>query len=239
MFTNLCDSFLKQINYWVSNNPSLIQFLSELHLYQIHHALVYNTDLDRLNPNNIEYILVADNPGQAEQAVQRYLIGTAGKMARNVLAPLIEDFSKNVLVLNKTPIHTKSTKDIARLRAPYGTLLEDTQKYMAQLVFDFHKLLKCPVYIVGFSGCRSSKGDWLHQKRNGSYPVSHTLPYFFEELRKVYSGSDLLENLFLFKHFSYGNFTKDINALKLNLPLGDQLTIIGSHYRSELFKGEG
>jgi hypothetical protein len=83
--------------------------------------VVYNEALDELGPgDDIQLILVADNPGRREQAAEnrRYLVGPSGKIAERFFREepsLGIDFRKNVLILNKTPVHTPRTAELREL----------------------------------------------------------------------------------------------------------------------------
>jgi len=127
--------------------------LKELDKLQYSHEvispIVFNTNLDRV-PQDIRHILVADNPGKEEQAAGQYLIGSAGKSAKNFHEELLklDSFRDRVLVLNKTPIHTKATGDLKKLSLP-GDLLKETQQEMARAAVRLAKLLQCPLWVLG------------------------------------------------------------------------------------------
>lgn len=216
------------------SSPKLIDLQQELAdlagtPYTVKRSVVYNTDLDKINPAEIKLILVADNPGQKEQANERYLDpdGASGTAAENFLvkkSPLYEirEFRKNVLVLNKTPIHTPGTgglSDLCRREKKMGghaikDELTKSQEFMARLLFAFQKSLpkNVPVWIVG-----SSKLNSLFK------PFTKTLCDLYKDEPK------LREDVLIFNHFSFGGFSKDLlkeNAEWKFLPTGELMQLL-------------
>lgn len=202
--------------------------------YPLKRTIVYNKQFEEIESNEIKMILVGDNPGMDEQQQNAYLIGKSGKMAGNFFKQNFEyDFYAEVLILNKTPIHTKSTQQLSEINKAYPGFIEESQRYMAELVYRIAVLLEVPVYITGFAGCRTSDGIWLKKGRNGYNLNSQTTPYFFEELRNLFlNNRDLL---MLFKHFSYGNFARDLKSLvKKGVSVKDAVYTTGQTYAREL-----
>ena len=202
-------------------------------VYQVETPLVYNSSLDDINSDSdIRLILVADNPGRREQAAEnrRYLVGPSGKIAENFFRnnPFLKiDFRKNVIILNKTPIHTPRTvqlRDLCRLGASdLKEALEESQKLMAALLFEFQQALSSksnliPVWITGYS----------EMKKGGIFEV------YTNELKKIYKGPSFKDSVFLFRHFSMNQFTIDLK--KQTIP-GESLTKtlkrIGTAYREK------
>jgi hypothetical protein len=205
--------------------------------YPVETPLVYNGALDDLGPaDRIRLILVADNPGRREQAAEnrRYLVGPSGKIAETFFRNNPElgiDFRRNVVILNKTPIHTPRTADLAelcRLGGPEITdLIEESQRIMAALLLEFHRALApAPVWITGYS-----------EMRRGGIFAAYT-----ESLTRIYSGmysgkagAALRESLFLYRHFSMNQFT--INLRREARPgekTEDTLLRIGRAYRGRI-----
>ena len=89
--------------------------------YTIETPVVYNSALDDFTADDeIKLILTADNPGRREQASQnrRYLVGPSGKIAHKFFRDnpsLHIDYLKNVIILNKTPIHSPRTVELKEL----------------------------------------------------------------------------------------------------------------------------
>jgi len=184
--------------------------------------IVYNGTLDEIRKEHeIKYILVADNPGCSELKQGRYLAGEterdAGKIARKFFHEKLDiDFDKEVIVLNKTPIHTPSTEKLRELRSE--DIFKKSQKNMASILFDFHKALNVPVWIVGING----------MKKGGIFRV------YTDTLKELYSKADsLYKNLFLFKHFSRNCFNNDLKGLS-DKNLKESLKEKGSEYRKRI-----
>ena len=91
--------------------------------YKIENSIVYNTALDEITAqDDIKLIVIGDNPGKNEQLDinKKYLVGQSGKIAEGFFKknPILKtDFRKNVIILNKTPIHTAKTKELLFLKS--------------------------------------------------------------------------------------------------------------------------
>lgn len=233
-FSSLAEEFRNRIKEWDGIYP-----LRELSCfknldYRLFRTVVYNSQLDRINPQEIKVILVGDNPGMEEQKQNAYLVGKSGRMADNFFTENYGyDFYRNVLIMNKTPLHTKSTSQLAGINRKYPGFIRETQEYMAGLIFSLAETLNVPVFVTGFAGCRTPDGKWLKTSAAGKPLSTQTAPWFFSELkRKFLQRKDLL---FLFKHFSYGNFSRDLNPLlKEGMKVQDAVKKIGSEYAAEL-----
>ncbi|MDR1319580.1 MAG: hypothetical protein LBJ90_08135 [Treponema sp.] len=209
--------------------------------YTVETPILYNYALDEVKPGDeIGLILVADNPGRREQAAEnrRYLVGPSGKLADQFFRDnpaLGLDFRKDVILLNKTPIHTPRTVELRELCRRGGksftAALEESQRAMARLLFEVHAALSdfrggtdqvpargemvkraLKVWIVGYS----------EMKKGGIFEA------YTETLRALYAprqpaaaagerktavskaaarlGGDIL----LFRHFSMNQFTIDL-----------------------------
>ncbi len=174
--------------------------------YEVENTIVFNRDL--LKIENPKYILVADNPGKEEQREDRqiYLTGQAGKCARNFFMKngLVDDFEKEVAVLNKCCIHTHSSADLKKLDS-FKDLVESSQYLMADIAVDMHKIFECKLWVIGCS----------ELKRKGIFEP------FLNRIKERYSSdAEYLRGLVFFHpHFSYGNFQKNINTVKSGNPL--------------------
>jgi len=206
-------------------------------LYTVETPVVYNKALNDVSRDSeIKLILVADNPGRREQAAEnrRYLVGLSGKIAEKFFRdnPVLGiDFRKNVIILNKTPIHTPRTADLKELCRLAGSkkallaALEESQRFMARLTAEFHRALACkgdalPVWITGY--CEMGE--------KGVFAA------YTDELKAVYNTihgkTALKDNIFLFRHFSMNQFTIDLKRQALpGEPLAMTLNRIGSNYR--------
>ena len=198
--------------------------------YKIETPVVYNTALDDIKiDDEIKLILVADNPGRREQASEnrRYLVGPSGKIADKFLKSnpsLGIDFHKNVIILNKTPIHSPRTIELRKLCSldadnSISAALEKSQKAMAALLFAFHEVFSCPVWITGYSEMR----------KNGLFEV------YTNSLKELYNNNNLFRHIFIYRHFSMNQFTIDLKQRSLpDENIIKSLERIGTFYRQKI-----
>jgi hypothetical protein len=191
-------------------------------VYTVETPVVYNSALDDVGPrDDIKLILVADNPGRREQAAEnrRYLTGPSGKIADKFFRdhPELEiDFRKNVIILNKTPLHTPRTGDLRELcrlgdaagtrAGAFSEQAARSQEIMARLLLDFHlALAPVPVWITGYS----------EMKKRGVFEA------YTETLKNLYGPESpravaaRREELYFFRHFSMNQFTIDLSRQAL------------------------
>jgi hypothetical protein len=191
---------------------------------------VYNTALDDVDCGaDIRLILVGDNPGRREQAAEnrRYLVGPSGKIAESFFkkeAVLRIDFRKNVIILNKTPVHTPRTADLRDLCSIGGEktrrLIESSQTRMANLLADFFCALRVPVWISGYSEMR----------RRGVF--ERYTDSLTELLRRGVIDKD---SVFLYRHFSMNQFTIDLRQkMAPGKSVEETLRDIGTEYRKRI-----
>jgi hypothetical protein len=202
--------------------------------YKIETPVVYNGALDDItHSDTIKLILVADNPGRREQAAEnrRYLVGPSGKIAEGFFRnhPELEiDFRKNVIILNKTPIHTPRTAELADL-AELGSLsrqnlidaINESQKIMVELLLEFHRAFApIPVWIIGYS----------EMKKNGVFQT------YTEDLIRHYTKfPKRREEILFFRHFSMNQFTIDFRKQALPKETAvETLKRIGTAYRERV-----
>jgi hypothetical protein len=221
------ESFKADVELWTRENPGLRAALEALREelgysdYSVETPIVYNSLIDSFRPEStVRCILVADNPGKNEQKASNrsYLVGQSGKLAaaffRNGLGI---DFRTEVLVLNKTPVHTPKTAELKHLSG-YSRLIEDSQRAMAALAFRFHALLGCPLWIVGYS------------------ELGGLFAPFSKALRVAYSTASprLKDSVLVFRHFSMNQFSYDLKRSSLpDLGVEENLRRIGSAYRKK------
>jgi hypothetical protein len=208
-FTALRDGYRESVGRLSRGLPDLRQVQQTLvdtrsgPAYTVETPAVYNEALDEIGPGDeIKLILVADNPGRREQAAEnrRYLVGPSGKIAERFFREepsLGIDFRKNVLILNKTPIHTPRTaelRELGRLGGPSVTeAIAQSQLAMVKLLEEFYRALApVPVWIIGYS----------EMKRGGLFEV------YTEALKKAPAA--MREDLFFYRHFSMNQFTIDL-----------------------------
>lgn len=200
--------------------------------YTVETPVVYNRALDDVTiESDIKLILVADNPGRREQAKEnrRYLVGPSGKIAKKFFADnpaLGIDFNNNVIILNKTPIHSPRTVELRKLACmeKHGntiiTALEESQKKMADLLLMFHEALDCPVWITGYSEMR----------KNGIFEI------YTNRLKELYMGNKKMYNhIYFYRHFSMNQFTIDLKQKTLpEESVAKNLKRIGTMYRLKI-----
>ena len=174
-FYNFCNSFKNKVTEWNNQAKSLIvvqnkakDFFNNVD-YELQTPIVYNTALDEITQNDeIKLIVIGDNPGKDEQLAknQKYLVGQAGKLGNSFFKNHEElgiNFRKNVIILNKTPIHSAKTNHLKKFASFGGKEIEDlikeTQIWMAQETAKLHQnLLKVSenkdfpqLWLVGYS----------------------------------------------------------------------------------------
>jgi hypothetical protein len=202
--------------------------------YIVETPVVYNSALNDVTADDeIKLILVADNPGRREQAAEnrRYLVGPSGKIAKKFFLDnpaLGIDFLKNVIILNKTPIHTPRTvelRELCRMEAQSGggaisSALAESQKTMASLLLEFHEALDTPVWITGYS----------EMKKGGIFEV------YTESLKVLYCNrQERIKQIYFYRHFSMNQFTIDLKQQSLpGETLAKSLRRIGTAYRKRI-----
>ena len=211
-------------------------------LYPFETPVVYNSDLDKITQQDqIKLIVIGDNPGKDEQLAknQRYLCGQAGKIADGFFKrnPELDiDFRKNVIILNKTPIHSAKTAQLGIMIKEGGSkvqeLVLESQLWMAQKTAELHMglLEACTaqdvapeLWLIGYSAL----------KGNGFF-----VPYR-QKLKETYSKTGW-DKVFVYQHFSMNRFTIDLKELVLQkelsaLPLKKQLEEVGFFHKEEIF----
>lgn len=227
---------------WSAALPSLAGLQERLRLelgyddYRVETPVVYNRDLDSVGPEDrIGFLLVADNPGKKEQlaANNRYLVGQSGKLAEGWFRrELGMDFRKEVVILNKTPLHTPKTAELRRLLALSGApgsrdrkaleaLLSESQAAMAGLARRLHEGSGAPLWISGY-GELGPRGLFR--------------PYA-EALAREYEGAPkaLRDSVWLFRHFSMNQFAVEMKEKRdPSRPLAAELARIGVENRKRI-----
>jgi hypothetical protein len=237
-FIKARDDFKKLCEKIAKKEPELWAFQQQLvdgreeSSYTIETPVVYNSALDAITKtDDITLLLVADNPGRREQSAEQrsYLVGPSGKIADGFFkkeATLGIDFRKNVIILNKTPIHTPRTvllRDLSKIGGKNtASLIEDSQRETVKLLLEFYRIFKTPVWIIGYS----------EMKKRGLFEV------YTRELHTLVSQGLIDKNdVFFFRHFSMNQFTIDLNKQKNSgETVGEALIRIGYAYRDRIFE---
>ncbi|HZK19533.1 MAG TPA: hypothetical protein VFC68_02275 [Treponemataceae bacterium] len=232
--------------------------------YPIDTTLVYNKALDEItDDDDIKLIIIGDNPGKDEQRAEnrRYLVGHAGKIAEGFFRRNPElgiDFRKNVIILNKTPLHTAKTKELkaltrtskndtpkmAQAREYFAKLLLDSQVWMATRTAKLHSNLNkdakehihCQLWLVGYSELKK-KGIFLPYADvlTELYSLTSNEQDLQDTLCKSKIYCHLAESVFVFQHFSMNRFLIDIRAHSQNsLNLQENIEAVGRMRRKQI-----
>ena len=239
-FKDLCD-------LWAQNREELLllqkQIMGTDAGYNIETPVVYNTDYDRITKDDdINFIVIGDNPGKEEQLLknQRYLCGQSGRLADGFFKrnpQLGTDFRKNVIIMNKTPVHTAKTvqlKELIKKGSPQiKTVVEESQVQMARLAAQLHRSLveNSPegkmipeLWLVGYS----------ELKPKGLFKI------YRDTLKSEYSESPKAwEKVFVYQHFSMNRFSIDLKNFSNEHPelsLKENLENLGHLHRNEIFE---
>ncbi len=204
--------------------------------YPLETAVVYNRALDDVSAQDeIKLIVIGDNPGKDEQLSinNRYLVGQSGKIADGFFRrnpELQTDFRKNVVILNKTPVHTAKThhlRSLQKANPEIAKLIEISQLWMAEHTAKLHRAL----WENGASGKKSvrSRADTVGAKIGECFnPVQLWLVGYAElkekgifapyrnALKACYAGSDAWKSVFVYQHFSMNRFLIDLKAYQKN-----------------------
>lgn len=183
--------------------------------YPVETPVVYNHALDDVKKTDeIKLIVIGDNPGKNEQLHknQRYLVGLAGKIADNFFKAhpgFGIDFRKNVIILNKTPIHTAKTKELSRLLkedtdGSFKQFFEKTQIFNAKKTAQLQKALQCPLWLIGYGELREKglfksyaktlKNEYEREKEPPVFLYQHfSMNCFAINLKKNYDNTVSIE----------------------------------------------
>ena len=210
--------------------------------YPVETPVVYNSALDEITEkSDIRMIVIGDNLGKDEQLDKnkKYLVGQSGKLAAGFFEKNAEfntDFRKNVIILNKTPVHTAKTTHLKYLLKKGGndvrTLILESQIFMAEKTAMLHQALcnnagedgiKPELWLVGYAELKD-KGLFLGYKK---------------ELSEDYDKTEEFWNrVYVFQHFSMNRFSidlKDFMKNHENLGIVEAAHELGSLHKKEIF----
>ena len=252
IFCDFKNDLKKMVTKWQELFPNLKDLQKQAAIiaktpdYPFETPIVYNLALEEISKNDeIKLIVIGDNPGKDEQLAKnnKYLVGQAGKIAEGFFKRnenLGIDFRKNVIILNKTPIHSAKTsqlKTIARLGGEkISEFIKESQIWMAKRTAQLHiemnnQILQenqTELWLVGYSELKE-KGLFLNYR---------------DELKKYYSADDKSKSnwqkVFVYQHFSMNRFTidlknyieKKIDNCKIDREILHEL---GQIHRTEIF----
>ncbi len=233
------DEFRSLVEGWTRTHPYLPALLEAMRLelgygdYRVETPIVFNRALDDITREaEIRVILVADNPGKNEQKAENrsYLVGHSGKLAERWFAEkLAVDFRREVLILNKTPVHSPKTAELKRLLALSGrdlpaleSLLSESQVAMAGLAARLHLGLGGILWISGLGELR--KAGLFRAYRDEL------------ALRLASMAAKEREGVLAFNHFSMNQFAIEFRR-KADPGLGawENLSAIGRANRQRVF----
>ena len=264
-FCKFKDDFKKKVDYWAEIAPELGELQkagvekAKAPLYPFETTVVYNKALDDVTADDdIKLIVIGDNPGKDEQLLKnnRYLVGQAGKIAEGYFRRNPElgvDFRKNVIILNKTPIHSGKTAQLKTIGTLGGekirNLIKESQIWMAERTARLHVEL-----------CLGARGE-TDQKNisNGVEPEIWLVGYselkdkgifreYRDRLKDFYFSNPAInaqfwEKVFVFQHFSMNRFSIDLSSFMKNnnsgeseKTLGENIHMLGKIHRNEIFK---
>ena len=231
-FKNKCTEW--SVQYREILLPLTFELMKEGPEYSLENPIVYNSALDKITiDSDIKLIVIGDNPGKNEQLTcnQSYLVGQAGKLANGFFQNNSElgiDFRTNVIILNKTPIHTAKTNQIKKLLkiAPteIALLMEETQTWMAEQTAKLHQKLlasnnNVQLWLVGYSELKD-KGIFSRYKKT---------------LLESYHANAAWDNVFVYQHFSMNRFSIDLKNHQNDLDLPHKLITLGRKHKQEIF----
>lgn len=229
--------------------------------YAVETPIVYNTALDKITQEDqIKLIAVGDNPGKNEQvaANRAYLVGQAGKLGAKFFSDSPElgiDFRKNVIILNKTPVHSPKTKDLAYIineakKTPQGEaicrVLRESQIWMAQKTAKLHQSLfeaaqtedeKPGLWLVGYGELKKA-GVFEAYKQTLCEKYAEFCANNGGASTNDSSKSSRTDSFLVFQHFSMNRFSIDLKQFQAenqSLSLRDALAALGKKHRKEIF----
>ena len=227
-------NFKAKIQDWNNKVPNLMELQkyaakdAKTPKYSFETPIVYNRAVDEISEDDeIKLIVVGDNPGKDEQLLKnnRYLVGQAGKLGEGFFKKHPElgiDFRKNVIILNKTPVHSARTSQLKHIVKNGGKnaaeLIEESQLWMAEQTALLAKKLNAEIWLVGYSELKP-KGIFTKYR---------------DELKKYADW----EKLFVFQHFSMNRFSidlKDFMEKHKDFSLEESLFQLGTLHKNEIF----
>lgn len=240
-FSKFREEFRQQVAEWAKWTAALMPMQAaaaakDTPPYPVETAVVYNRALDDVLPSDtIKLIVIGDNPGKDEQRAMnnRYLVGQSGKVADGFFrrnAELGIDFRKNVIILNKTPVHTAKTAHLKYVLknggAEIAELIAQSQIWMAQKTAELHlALTQAQLWLVGYAELKAKGLFALYRKA--------LRDYYIEENRK-----DAWERVLVFQHFSMNRFLIDLNEFRSHIPaipLQNALEQLGAEHKHAIF----
>ena len=227
-------NFKLKIEEWNKAAPNLMELqknaadAAKTPAYPFETPIVYNRALDEISEDDeIKLFVIGDNPGKDEQLLKnnKYLVGQAGKLGEGFFRKNPElgiDFRKNVVILNKTPVHSAKTAPLKHISKNGGQktadLIEETELWMAEETAKLAKKLNSEIWLVGYS----------ELKERGIFTK------YCDQLKKYADW----EKIFVFQHFSMNRFSIDLKEFMQahkELSLKEALFQLGTLHKNEIF----
>jgi hypothetical protein len=242
-FEAIREDFRRRVAAWTAALPGLADAQRALALeagdeYTIETPVVYNRALDDIRlGDDIPWIVVADNPGKREQeaGMNRYLVGRSGLVAERFFArELGVDFRRQVLIINKTPVHTPKTVQLRALMRIYPeakAVIDDSQRFMASIVPALQECFGSRVWVMGLSEVRPGGlfGPW-----QGALADAYAMAGSGRS-GDARDQSLLVGGLYGFNHFSMGSFATDLKRRrKSGEPVLEAVMRIGGENRARI-----
>lgn len=230
IFCKFKEEFKSKVEEWKLAAPELTDLQRQAALdaktpeYPFETSVVYNRDLDKFTKDDeIRLIVIGDNPGKDEQLAKnnRYLVGQAGKIADGFFkknAELGVDFRKNVIILNKTPVHSAKTIQLKKMMQLGGAKIErlilESQVWMAEKTAEFYvdffkaadsqKTVTYPeLWLVGYSELKD-KGFFTSYRDKLKESICKSGRETDREKNSAW------DSVYVFQHFSMNRFTIDL-----------------------------
>ncbi|MBQ4379003.1 MAG: hypothetical protein II821_07400 [Treponema sp.] len=210
--------------------------------YMVETPVVYNTALDEITEeSDIRLIVIGDNPGKDEQREinKKYLVGQSGKLAAGFFESHKEfntNFRENVIILNKTPVHSAKTNHLKLITKNGGKEIRDlivqSQIYMAKRTAKLHQDLcraagadgiKPEIWLVGYAELKE-KGLFSDYKK--------------ELIESYEKDSQEWEKVLVFQHFSMNRFSIDLKefmAKNRGIGILEAVAELGKKHKKEIF----
>jgi len=222
--------FRSLVEAWSAENGYLAEAQEKVRIekgyvdYRVETSVVYNRALDDIGPadETIKIILVADNPGKNEQlsANNRYLVGQSGKLAEGWFKrELAIDFRREVLILNKTPVHTPKTAELKLLKKRAGmhrerleALLAESQSAMADLAWRLYSNLRSSGGGRKISTAGTEPWPVLWVSGLGELRKGGLFEIYRDELSQRMASANKAElgGIWAFNHFSMNQFAIEV-----------------------------
>lgn len=230
--------------------------------YAVETPIVYNTALDKITQEDqLKLIAVGDNPGKNEQfaANRAYLVGQAGKLGAKFFSDSPEfgiDFRKNVIILNKTPLHSPKTKDLAYIISEAKKTLQgeaicrvlrESQIWMAQKTAELHQSLfeaaqtedeKPQLWLIGYGELKKAGIFEAYKQTLCNKYAEFCTNNSSASTNDSGNGISRADSFLVFQHFSMNRFSIDLKQFQAenqSLSLTDALAALGKKHRKEIF----